>query len=94
MESRHPLFGRTEGAQVTELKRDSPVRRLGLREDGVIIGANGVRLTSLQDLHQIAADSVDGLMFDLTRGNSRRRLSLPRYCQQWHLPAKARYIIE
>jgi Do/DeqQ family serine protease len=77
IESRHPLFGRTEGAQILELERNSPGRRLGLRAGDVIIGVNGIRLNSVANLEKLARARADGLTFDLIRGTTRRRLLLP-----------------
>ena len=72
----HPLFGRAGGAMISKMRRNSSAYSLGLRPGDIVTQANGLQLSSLQDLQAAASRADRELMIVVQRGSSTRRFLL------------------
>ena len=64
-------FGRTEGVSITQLKPRSPAAAAGLREGDLVISANQLPVTNINDLKTAIQKfrSASGLLLNVQRGN-------------------------
>lgn len=66
----HPLSGKVEGVQVTDVENGSPAWRAGLQKDDVIVSANQTAVKTPEELEKAAqgADKGKGLLLNIRRG--------------------------
>jgi serine protease Do/serine protease DegQ len=64
-----PLHGRIEGVRVVEVAERSPGWRVGLRSGDVIVGANRVRVRTLEELREIVRRGGRALTLNVRRGS-------------------------
>ncbi len=72
----HPLRGSLDGALIISVDDRSPAAARGLRTGDLIIGANRVRVESIEQLRDIGKSSPGTLVLNIQRGNSRLGLLL------------------
>jgi len=65
----HPLFGRTPGVEVLEVKPDSPAWHAGLREKDVIVSINRGPVESLEHVAALLERANRSLLLNIRRGN-------------------------
>lgn len=63
-----PLYGRLQGAQVTNVEQDSNAARYNLRVGDVIIAVNRQEVKSVEDLRRMAGPEQPQLLVHLRRG--------------------------
>jgi len=69
IQNNHPLFGRTPGVEVLEVKPDSPAWHAGLREKDVIVSINRSAVESLEHVTTILERTKRSLLLNIRRGN-------------------------
>ena len=72
----HPLRGSLDGAVIISVDDRSPAAARGLRAGDLVIGANRVRIESIEQLRDIGQTSSGALVLNIQRGNSRLGLLL------------------
>jgi serine protease DegQ len=72
----HPAYGRVAGILVTEVARNSPAARAGLRRGDIILGVNGQPVDSPDQLREAAPRRGARLMLNLLRGRRELLLSV------------------
>jgi len=65
----HPLAGRVEGVEVTEVEPGSPAAQAGLRKGDIITSVNRQAVASVEDVAGLAKGD-DTLLLHVVRGNS------------------------
>jgi serine protease DegQ len=65
----HPAYRRVVGILVTEVARNSPAARVGLRRGDIILAVNGQLVASPDQLREAAPRRGERLMLNLLRGN-------------------------
>jgi serine protease Do len=65
------------GVGVTEIVKDSPAEKAGLRKDDVILGFNGESVTSTRKLHRLVSESSadQNVRLTISRGGSEQEVS-------------------
>ena len=65
------------GVGVTEIVKDSPAEKAGLRKDDVIVGFNGEPVTSTRKLHRLVSESSadQNVRLAISRGGSEQEVS-------------------
>lgn len=65
------------GVGVTEIVKDSPAEKAGLRKDDVILGFNGESVTSTRKLHRLVSESSadQNIRLTISRGGSEQEVS-------------------
>lgn len=65
------------GVGVTEIVKDSPAEKAGLRKDDVILGFNGESVTSTRKLHRLVSESSadQNIRLTISRGGSEQEIS-------------------
>lgn len=65
------------GVGVTEIVKDSPAEKAGLRKDDVILGFNGESVTSTRKLHRLVSESSadQNVKLTISRGGSEQEVS-------------------
>ena len=58
------------GVVISEITRNSPAARIGLREDDVIIGVNRIRTTTVANFREALDDAKGVIALNVKRGNS------------------------
>jgi len=65
------------GVGVTEVVKDSPAEKAGLRKDDVVLGFNGESVTSTRKLHRLVSESSadQNVRLTISRGGSEQEVS-------------------
>lgn len=70
-------MGEVRGVGVTEIVKDSPAEKAGLRKDDVILSFNGEAVTSVRKLNRLVSESSpdQNVRLTISRGGSEQQLS-------------------
>ncbi|MCM2678626.1 DegQ family serine endoprotease [Echinimonas agarilytica] len=61
----------TKGVEISEIVKNSPAQRMGLRADDIIIGVNRVRVKSVKDLKDALDEQKGSTALQVIRGDAR-----------------------